>query len=458
MSSLSFYLASILLLHLTSNIVFAERNGLSIKLIHRDSIESPLYPGNLTHEERITRIFHQASMRLANIATRMEARNKSMGTYHPEQIRPIVLIQEPFFLAVVGLGTFNSQPEFKAHFFMIDTGSHLLWVQCQGCQKCFYQKKPFYPYQQSSTYRPITCNEHDSCGEEGHCRWNICTYEMEYGSGSESTGYLGRETLTFASGSSTEKVANIIMGCGMSQTNFQFGLSDPRKNEIDGILGLGNNPGFSFIGQLGRRANNIFSHCFPPWSVGRVRNTWLRFGVDANFGEGQRVSSTPLFHNPGYPYYYLQLQDISIGGTRMNFRAGTFTVGRDGSGGCVIDTGSPVTYMHQQPFDRVTSLMASMLPENLRVKLGDNNYCYRKTRPFLTNAPSMIFHFQGADYEVYPRQLFVDSAKHYCLAIVVQSENTLPTLIGNHMQVDYRIMYNLTSMRLSFASAECING
>ncbi|OVA15051.1 Peptidase A1 [Macleaya cordata] len=62
--ALFLFLLSITLFLVLLNSVIAGPNGLTMKLIHRDSIESPLYPGNLTREERIQRLVEQSKARI----------------------------------------------------------------------------------------------------------------------------------------------------------------------------------------------------------------------------------------------------------------------------------------------------------------------------------------------------------------------------------------------------------
>jgi hypothetical protein len=51
--------------------VAGKPNGLTIKLIHRDSPASPLYPGNITFSERIRRLVKQSKARATNEAIRV---------------------------------------------------------------------------------------------------------------------------------------------------------------------------------------------------------------------------------------------------------------------------------------------------------------------------------------------------------------------------------------------------
>ncbi|KAF5207333.1 hypothetical protein FRX31_003079 [Thalictrum thalictroides] len=60
-SNVYYFLVLLLLLQL---VVAKTNNGFTLKLIHMDSIELPLYPGNLTLEERAARLHYQIDARV----------------------------------------------------------------------------------------------------------------------------------------------------------------------------------------------------------------------------------------------------------------------------------------------------------------------------------------------------------------------------------------------------------
>lgn len=59
--------------------------------------------------------------------------------------RPTIAMQGTTHIAQVGVGTFN--PPRKSFFLVVDTGSDLIWTQCEGClpDHCFPQKTPTFP-------------------------------------------------------------------------------------------------------------------------------------------------------------------------------------------------------------------------------------------------------------------------------------------------------------------------
>ncbi|KAF9596218.1 hypothetical protein IFM89_007900 [Coptis chinensis] len=289
MRSLPQYLLSCFLLLLLLDWVFAGRDGLTIKLIHRDSIESPLYPGNLTMEQRIVRLNQQSKTRLEQMAL-VAAMTRTAAT--PNQtidpngvIHAPVILEGIFYLALVGIGT----------------------TKCEGCNPCFYQKPPLFPYRKSTTFSESLCDSEGQC-EFGNCEEGKCTYTLEYGSGAITEGGLGFEKFTFNSNDGgVEAFDQLRFGCGFKQSNFDFELADPMQNEIVGILGLGRGP-TSFPNQL---QLSDFSYCLQPWyNQGGVQgtSTFLRMGNDAHFQGEETIHTTTL--DPRGSHYFVNLEEF----------------------------------------------------------------------------------------------------------------------------------------------------
>ncbi|XP_026410069.1 aspartic proteinase CDR1-like [Papaver somniferum] len=222
----------------------------------------------------------------------------------------VALIDETW--ATLGLDTFSNLPQaFKNYFLMVDSGSDLIWTQCQGGSSYFHQDEPYYPAQGSSV--------------------------------------LAKEKFTVNSDNDGLEYFDMILGIGTNQVNFEpfFGLGFMRRQPdvIVGILRLDGNPR-SFLNQLDPAGEGKFAYCLKPYTDGTTSSTYLRFGSDAIIGgKGQQVYQIPLFfhrHDPGA--CYLNLEDISVGEIRIIFQSTDFQYKEDtGRGGCFIDSRSPLT-------------------------------------------------------------------------------------------------------------------
>ncbi|OVA15055.1 Peptidase A1 [Macleaya cordata] len=417
------------------NSVIAGPNGFSMKIFHRDSIESPLYPGNLTQGERIQRLVEQSKARTRYLGSMISGNNRTDGSIHPNIARFPVVFEGSFYIAMVGI----------------------------DCVHCFHQDEPPFPYKSSSTYSYLPCDNHPLC-ERGKCLGPACTYNVSYASGSTSYGILAREKFTVNSDNGALETLNeVFFGCGLDQENFGLigsGHEQQIPDYITGILGIGGGP-MSFVRQLGALTQGKFEYCFQPWIHGTASNTFLRFGSDVRIrGGGQGVSTTPMFFSPKTPtLFYLDLQDISVANRRIGFEPGSFALRQSGRGGCFIDSGSPWSVLHTPKYtrvrDAVVQYFAGLGVQPMNVGKYGFDLCFLKPEGF-DNYPKITFHFQGADLAVdEPEGGFFVTDHDFCLAILPWDKAFADAIIGAIQQINYRILYDINGGALSFAKEEC---
>jgi hypothetical protein len=168
---LAIFLSILSSLLLLGGPVVGKPNGLTIKLIHRDSPASPLYPGNITLIERIQRLVNQSKARASFLSSMISANtdqtNGSQSIHPNEAFRaPIAIQAMSTYMVRLGIGTFNATfpaRPFKTYHLHMDTGSALTWIQCQDCElpgnHCFPCREPPFPKTISRSYRalPVTC-------------------------------------------------------------------------------------------------------------------------------------------------------------------------------------------------------------------------------------------------------------------------------------------------------------
>ncbi|XP_026384991.1 protein ASPARTIC PROTEASE IN GUARD CELL 2-like [Papaver somniferum] len=240
----------------------------------------------------------------------------------------------------------------------------------------------------------VPCNKalcpSGQCNHVGHC-----TYVAGYINGPVSSGVVTKEMSTLGSNTGANENIELYLGCGLHQENFDGAFGDNHKDGrpdvIAGILGLGRGPR-SFLGQLGSAGQGICSYCFERFNRNfQASKTYLRFGADAIIGTtARRVGATPLVV-PGKSrktYYYLNLEDISVGdkligflrgtfelnsrgeggflrGTRGEggFLRGTFELNSRGEGGTVIDFGTLISSMYKPHYGKVLDLVKAHFSE-----------------------------------------------------------------------------------------------
>ncbi|KAJ4794032.1 hypothetical protein LUZ62_045278 [Rhynchospora pubera] len=408
-------------------------DGLRAELTHVDA------GSNYTKLELLQRMVHRSKTRARFLASTNTDFSEDFiipsfpssndnKTYHNE------------FLIKLSIGT-PPQP----FVLTLDTGSDLIWTQCQPLVHNFSQPYPFFNPKKSSTFFYTLCS-FPLCNEidipEPQCSTqNLCMYNASYGDGSYTSGFLARETFTLGS----TPLTNVFFGCG----NDNVGVY--RSNEC-GIAGFGRGT-LSLISQLGY---GQFAYCFT--SFGESKSSPVLFGSTADLRRYEKglIQSTPFFVNPIHPiFYYLYLKGITVGAMLLPIPPLTFAVKSDGSGGVIIDSGTAITSFPEAVFDIVTSAFISQV--KLPVVKGDfvDLLCFslpsassQKFQP-----PKFIFHFEGADLELPPENYMHQEKQMACLAM--SGDSGPRTVIGNFQQQNFHVLYDLVGEQLSFVPAQC---
>nr|CAD1826658.1 unnamed protein product [Ananas comosus var. bracteatus] len=439
--------ATLLLLFLSLTVV----HSLHFNLIHKYSVHSPLFPGNLTEVNKVQRLYEGDMARARFLRPSLFGLN-----YSVELLRPNLKAERYNYLIEVFIGT----PARRKYYLVFDTASAVVWLQCKPCIHCWKQDTQiFHPAKESSSFEPIPCN-HTLCDltEPGwKCVKGKCHYTLEYGEGSSSRGILASETLGFASeGPGKESVRNFVFGCANDNRGFQA------HEEFSGIFGL-NTDRWSPANQLTDLIGGRFSYCFSPIVSHNQPPSRLKFGNEAVL-RGPRVKTINIVRLPAEEIYQypLPLSDVSVAGRRLGFKRGDFAIRKraDGHmvGGFIIDSGSTHTaFSTGGPYERITAAFrAYFRPFKLQPskhRLFD--VCYRLPREgFKGQLPSMTLHFgDHADYIVQPKYTMVEVARNtLCVAIT-----SYPgfSLLGLYHQYDYHFSFNVKEMFLSFVPADC---
>ncbi|KAF8396855.1 hypothetical protein HHK36_018490 [Tetracentron sinense] len=447
---LFFYIASVLLQLCPST---AEPiKGLSLNLIHRDSINSPLSPTNLTQVERLRNLIHRSKLRALHLT--------STATEHPDTIHPSVRYEASNYVVELGVGT---PPPSDKYYLVLDSGSDLVWLQCDNCKECFPQQQPIFKPDESSTFSRVPCT--DPLCESNMCDDSICYFNETYMNNAWTTGVVSSETFTFSneSGGDVTVLNGVVFGCGYNNHAFPF-QQDP-NNKIMGVFGLG--PGTrSFNSQSGFQKR--FSYCLADWELGPPSNPGnLRFGDEALLKVSGLVETTPFAVPPkNTQMYYLNLKDITVGTKRLRIEPGTFDLKPDGSGGVVIDSGTAISFFVKGVYDMVRNAMVEYFkPFNMPIIDGSRfglDLCYDRSSGF-GKLPSLMFHFQGSEFKDQEATLvagpfstfFVgQQEKFICLAMLPMPSDQI-NILGAKQQIDNRFLYDGTYNTLSFISEAC---
>ncbi|KAK6141325.1 hypothetical protein DH2020_024923 [Rehmannia glutinosa] len=320
--------------------------------------------------------------------------------------------------------------------------------------RCFPPKEPVYPNLGSGSYNPLPCNKHSLC-VPNQCINNSCSYNVRYLDSTSSSGVLASENFVFSSDvGKIEVVRNLVFGCGVNNMK-NYGNN---SNKIAGIMGLGWGS-YSILSQANSITEGKFSYCLPAINkyTHEWPNTYLRFGRDII--KRVNLSVTPLLRNKDQKVYHLVLQGISINSKKLKISDQDFRLKNDGSGGCIIDSGTPFSRLIRPAYVALEKALKSYFwgRRNLKPFKGPKGFelCYERKRPKgYKDLPSMTFHFKNANLVVRPEALFlvmdkISSVKgeYFCLAIL---PSDAISVLGSYQQTNHRFIYDTKQKHLLF--------
>ncbi|XP_016445517.2 aspartic proteinase CDR1-like [Nicotiana tabacum] len=415
-----------------SHFAQSENGNFSIELIHPDSPKSPFYNPALNQRQLMINAL-QRSINRANLFTS----NSQLSTSIIPDIKGL-------YLTKISIGT---KPSVKLA--VVDTGSDIIWIQCQPCIHCFQQKTPIFNPKSSSTYKSISCNS-TRCknlpGSSCDLAKNTCLYSARYNDQSFSFGDLATETFTFDDSTNITRkrrlsLSNITFGCGR-RNNLTIG-----DVELSGIIGLGASP-FSLVSQIKSTFGRRFSYCLVPFYQLNVSSR-LNFGEKALLS-GKQVVSTPLFLKPPKVYYFLKLLGISIGNKTIGFHNSS-KIGHEGN--IAIDSGTTITFLPTQLYLE----METIVKNEIKLKPLRSNetqilkLCYRGLG--VSDVHFIRFQFQSAGVKLNAINSFVNIGDGIvCLAFA--PTEFLP-IFGNVAQTNFLVGYDLDKMIVSFEPTNC---
>lgn len=332
---------------------------------------------------------------------------------------------------------------------ILDTGSDLVWTQCKPCSQCFHQPTPIFDPHKSSSFSKLPCTT-DLCSAlpSSACSRHACNYVYSYGDYSSTQGFLASETFTFGENEDNQvSVPSIGFGCGEDNEGDGF-------DQASGLVGLGRGP-LSLISQL---AEPRFSYCLTSADETDQSEASALFLGSFPSVDNITPTTTSLLTNPSLPsFYYLPLEGISVGDTRLDVDKSTFDIQKDGSGGVIIDSGTTITYLEQSAFEALKKEFVSQtnLPVDTSGSTGlDLCFSLPSDLSQVQIPKKLVFHFRSADLEL-PSENFVvgDSASNVaCLAVGASSGLSI---FGNIQQQNVLVNYDLEKETISFAPTRC---
>ncbi|KAH6797237.1 Eukaryotic aspartyl protease family protein [Perilla frutescens var. hirtella] len=320
----------------------------------------------------------------------------------------------------------------------IDTGSDVIWLQCRPCVSCYPQSDPIFNPAASATYKPLACSSRQCAAlDVATCFRGSCLYEVSYGDGSYTIGNFATETISFGSSGS---VAGVAIGCGHDNEGLFSGSA--------GLLGLGG----GLLSLPSQIQATSFSYCLVN------RDSSSSSTLEFNSTEPADSVVAPMLTNSRMDtFYYVGLTGISVGGRALNVRPRQFAIGRRGSGGVIVDSGTTVTRFPTAVYSELRDAFRSM-SRNLRFAGGFSlmDTCYDLSSVSRARVPTMSFQFAGGKtLPLQPRNYLipVDNRGRHCFAFAATTGSM--SIIGNVQQEGTRVSYNLAKKYIAFSPNKC---
>ncbi|KDP37099.1 hypothetical protein JCGZ_06155 [Jatropha curcas] len=405
-------------------------------LIHRDSPISPLYNPKNTYFDRLQSSFHRSISRANRFTPNSVSAAKTLEY-------DIIPGGGEYFMRI-SIGT----PPIEV-LVIADTGSDLIWVQCQPCQECYKQKSPIFNPKQSSTYRRVLCETRycnalnsDMRACSAHGFFKACGYSYSYGDHSFTMGYLATER--FIIGSTNNSIQELAFGCGNSNGgNF---------DEVgSGIVGLGGGS-LSLISQLGTKIDNKFSYCLVPileksnFSLGKIV-----FGDNSFISGSDTYVSTPLVSKEPETFYYLTLEAISVGNERLAYE-NSRNDGNVEKGNIIIDSGTTLTFLDSKLYNKLELVLEKAVEgERVSDPNGIFSICFRDKIGI--ELPIITVHFTDADVELKPINTFAKAEEDLLCFTMIPSNGI--AIFGNLAQMNFLVGYDLDKNCVSFMPTDC---
>ncbi|KAK4480189.1 hypothetical protein RD792_013251 [Penstemon davidsonii] len=342
----------------------------------------------------------------------------------------------------------------------VDTGSDILWVNCNKCEKCPKESDlkialKQYDISASSTGKTVTCDQ-DFCDAAFNrpnpdCKVGMnCEYSVTYGDGSKTEGYFVRDYFKFdqVTGNLQTKAMNgsIAFGCSAKQSG-ELGSS---SEAVDGIIGFGQ-ANTSILSQLASsgKVKKVFSHCLDGAKGGGI------------FAIGEvvqpKLNRTRLVKNSAH--YNVVLNGVEVGGQFLNLPFDLFDTGS--SRGTIIDSGTTLAYLPSDLYQQLLTKMMAKQPD-LKTHIVEQQFkCFWYKGNIDDGFPVVHFHFDDSLLlPVYPHDyLFEVRDTEYCIGWQTNGMQTKDgkemTLLGDIVLSDKLVLYDLENHTIGWTQYNC---
>ncbi|KAG6580648.1 Polyadenylate-binding protein 7, partial [Cucurbita argyrosperma subsp. sororia] len=334
----------------------------------------------------------------------------------------------------------------------IDTGSDILWVNCNSCNGCPTSsglgiQLNFFDASISSSSSLISCSDpicnsaFQTTATQCLSQSKQCSYTFQYGDGSGTSGYYVSESMYFDMVMGPSMIVNssatVVFGC----STYQSGDLTKSDHAIDGIFGFG--PGdLSVISQLSARGvtPKVFSHCLK------------------GEGNGGGILVLGEVLEPGIvPHYNLYLQSIAVNGQTLSIDPSVFATSNNR--GTIVDSGTTLAYLVEEAYTPFVNAITAAVSQSVTPTISKGNQCYLVSTSVGEIFPLVSLNFAGsASMVLKPEQYlmhlgFYDGAALWCIGFQKVQEGV--TILGDIVMKDKIFVYDLARQRIGWANYDC---
>ncbi|CAN1196874.1 Aspartic proteinase 36, partial [Linum perenne] len=341
----------------------------------------------------------------------------------------------------------------------IDTGSDVLWVNCNSCENCPRSsglgiQLNFFDSASSSTTGPVPCADpicvaaartsETQCSARGQC-----AYTFQYGDGSGTSGVYVTDTFYLDSILTGSMIVNssavVVFGC----STYQSGDLTKTDKAVDGIFGFGQGS-LSVISQLSSRGitPRVFSHCLKGEGSG-----------GGTFVLGEILEPGIIYTSlvPSQAHYNLYLQSIAVNGQMLPVDPVAFSTSTNR--GTIVDTGTTLAYLVEEAYDPFVSAVTGAVSQSVTPTINKGNQCYLVSSSVSGLFPPVSFNFVGgASMVLKPEEYLVEQGSYqdgggmWCIGF--QKGQGL-TILGDLVLKDKIFVYDLVHQRIGWANYDC---
>ncbi|XP_019194761.1 PREDICTED: protein ASPARTIC PROTEASE IN GUARD CELL 2-like [Ipomoea nil] len=339
------------------------------------------------------------------------------------------------YVVRIGVGT---PPQYQ--YLEIDTGSNLMWVQCQPCKPCFPQYDPVFDPTRSSSFAIVPCSSTICNRIHLGCTRGRCSYGIVYIDGSYNMGTMVQETITFGG----TVVRDVTMGCSQTNQGMVTGAG--------GLLGLAGGS-MTFMAQIPGQTGGVFSYCLASWHAESSGS--LEFGREIIPVGAVWV---PLLRSIRAPTtYYIGLSGLGVGNIKLPISEDVFRLTEQGNGGVIMDIGTSVTRLPKVAYETLRYIYMTQIATIPRApSFSQLDTCYDLNGLGTVQVPTISFFFTGGQiWTLAAKNILIPVNKRGIFCFAFAPSPTGISIIGNLQQQGIQITIDNSNGFVGFGPNNC---